>query len=432
MKRALPWLLLLLAATARAGGPQRQLGASVPLGAGAVRGGAAAASFAPIPALPQSLVGVAGTGPLAAAAGADETRLTAASFEGAASAEAGSDRALAALNARFDKARGGSNGAEDDATVPPGVVHVDVRVVRDAADVDRLIPRGQNSDSLIQQLKAKVRRMAPYRVYTYYDSLGGSFTAIDLSQNPSLIDHFPEQHSHEIQLVKKIQLWNKDLQLVVREDDATPDIVMGGVMTELKSLLGDGSHLTERLTKANGQVRAHAERHALGHGAVVVDLTRNTQVPTSEILTRINQWAASKRDLVLDRIFVFAGADVMLFEKGPGRVFTARAPTTMPLVRRLPGRGKPTVRGLLAASGARARVAAISEAAASQNDADEASFAADAQKLLGQVSKNVARGRHDDALGAWEAFLAAYGERARALEPRVLGVIAKARALRPK
>jgi hypothetical protein len=66
------------------------------------------------------------------------------------------------------------------------------------------------------------------------------------------------------------------------------------------------------------------------------------------------------------------------------------------------------------------------------NAGDDAAFAADAQKLLGRVSKYVSRGKHDDALGAWEDFLASYGDRARSVEPRVLGVIAKARAARPQ
>ena len=78
-----------------------------------------------------------------------------------------------------------------------------------------------------------------------------------------------EQQSHEVKLIKKIQVLNRDLQVLVRETGKTPDLVVGGVVTELKSLIGDKIDLTYLINKANSQVHEHAERHRLGNGAVV-------------------------------------------------------------------------------------------------------------------------------------------------------------------
>jgi hypothetical protein len=229
---------------------------------------------------------------------------------------------------------------------PQGVTAVDVNVVHTAADVSRLIPHGPNSNALITQLMDNVGTMAPYTIYSYRDVKGGKFVGIDLSRNPKLVDLLPEQQSHEVRLIKKIMVWNQDLQVLVREDGKTPDLVVGGVVTELKSLIGDKVDMTYLLNKANNQVHEHAERHRLGNGAVVIDLTAEDQVPVDRIAQDIDQWRRmpvgyeipgsyigprhKKQQIALDKIYVFGGTDLKMFVRHQDGSFRLSAPAEIP------------------------------------------------------------------------------------------------------
>jgi len=229
---------------------------------------------------------------------------------------------------------------------PQGVVSVEVNVVHTAADVSRLIPHGPNSNALITQLMANVDTMAPYTIYGYRDVKGGKFVGIDLSRNPKLVDLLPEQQSHEVRLIKKIMVWNQDLQVLIREDGKTPDLVVGGVVTELKSLIGDKVDMTYLLNKANNQVHEHAQRHRLGNGAMVIDLTEEDQVPVDRIAQDIDHWRRmpvgyeipgsyigprhKKQQIALDKIYVFAGTDLKMFVRHQDGSFRLSAPAEIP------------------------------------------------------------------------------------------------------
>lgn len=255
----------------------------------------------------------------------------------------------------FDRSRPASGGqgvsldSLDDASAPRrprGTLSVGVEEVRDAADVYRLIPDGINSHELRERLVENVATMAPYTIYTYRDAKARKFTAIDLSKNPALVDVLPEQQSHEVKLIKKIQVWNKDLQVLIREDGKTPDLVVGGVVTELKSLIGDKVDFTYLLNKANSQVHEHAERHGLGNGAVVIDLTKQTKVPAAKILSEIETWRAmpvgykipgfytgprvKKQQIALDKVYVFAGSDLKMFVRAKDGAFRLSEPAEIP------------------------------------------------------------------------------------------------------
>ena len=248
-----------------------------------------ARAFAPAPA------------PNAAVGASESLRTLASELDRAGAAGAGrlSAHAFDGLAPLLDGSEPGDGSGGWSPKLPPGAKRVSVDEVNNSADIDRLIPYGTNSHELIAALKRAVTRMAPYRVYTYLDSAGKRFAAIDISQHPGLIDNFPEQHSHEIKLIKKIQLWNKDLQLVVREDGKTPDLVLGGTITELKSLIGDHVDFRFLLNKANTQVYEHASRHGLGHGAAVIDLTEQTAVPTAQLERTLTDWQARPAGEVL-------------------------------------------------------------------------------------------------------------------------------------
>ncbi len=232
---------------------------------------------------------------------------------------------------------------------PRGVTAIDVAEVHGPADIIRLIPNGVNSDGLKAKLIEHVDTMAPYRIYTYRDSRGGSFTGIDLSLNPALINVLPEQQSHEVRLIKKIQVLNKDLQVLVRETGKTPDLVVGGVVTELKSLIGDKVDLTYLVNKANNQVHEHAQRHALGNGAVVIDLTAEknfTPELTRKISGELDLWSrlpagyelpgfytgprVKKQQIALDKVYFFAGADLRMFVRHNDGAYRLSEPAEIP------------------------------------------------------------------------------------------------------
>ncbi len=285
--------------------------------------------------------------------------------------------------------------------IPVGVRSVTIDAVTDARDIGRLIPRGINSNDLIDKLVENLDAMGQYRIYSYHANKG-KFVGIDLAARPELVDLLPEQHSHEVRLIKKIQAWNKDLRVLVREDGKTPDLVVGGVVTELKSLIGDKVDLTYLVDKANTQVLEHATRHGLGNGAAVVDLTAEKLVPVASVLKELNAWARMpagsdipgsyfgprhlKRAVSLDKITVFAGEDVKVFGRGkdgsyraleerPFADFTPLNPRRVSIAR-----AAPVNRGQLA-------------------DAFEKS------RILADLRGLYERGRFKRALKVWERFV---------------------------
>lgn len=202
--------------------------------------------------------------------------------------------------------------------LPPGVKRVTVDVINTAEDVERVVPNGTNSNELKSQLKRDVSKMAPYNIYTYHDAVGGKFTAIDVSANPRILEKIPELQVHEVRLIKKLQGWNKDLQVLIREDGKTPDLVIAGQVTELKSLIGR-SDLEFLVNKANKQVLEHGQRHGLGHGALAVDLAEEDHVEVDYVAEVLNTWQAKTRGVVLDQVLVFAGkgsSERVMFRRG--------------------------------------------------------------------------------------------------------------------
>ena len=425
-------LLLSLAVCGHAAGPRAERG--VPAAArGNPAAFARAVPAAVIPGVPGQVPGLGAPLPAAAAPAqaVDTAGAQLQTFAAGLDAPAGSSDPGALSTQRFDGARPDmAGGSAEEPKVPSGVLRVSVDVVRTERDVVRLIPSGANSNSLIAKLRLDVGRMAPYRVFTYHDARGGRFTGIDLSQKPELIENFPEQHSHEIKLVKKIQLWNKDLQLVVREDGVTPDLVLGGVVTELKSLIGKQITLTKLIDKANNQVREHAKRHGLGHGSVVVDLAELKQVPVDRVLADLEKWRAGTGDVVLDKIFVFAGAELKLFARGPDGSYRAETPSSMPLVPRT-GPAAPRdvhVVQLLVKKGRLLDAErALNRLHPPIDDAHhplaQARFAMETERLMSRLSKFVRLQRLDDAWRAWQGFKNAYGAAAHILEPRVRDIL---------
>lgn len=138
--------------------------------------------------------------------------------------------------------------------------------------------------------------------------------------------------AHEVATIRKIQVLTPDLQVLVREQGATPDLVVNGIVTELKTV--HKGKLGRQLAHANGQLLSHAKRHDLGRGAVVLDVI-GTPVGTAEIEADIAQVLREEPEIAFDRVLVFHGDELKTylprdgaFRYAPGaKPFAAQEPS---------------------------------------------------------------------------------------------------------
>jgi uncharacterized protein (TIGR00730 family) len=119
-----------------------------------------------------------------------------------------------------------------------------------------------------------------------------------------------EFQAHEVATIRKIQVFTPDLKVLVRESAATPDIVVNGIVTELKSV--HKGALDHQLTRANGQLLSHAKRHGLGLGAIVLDVIGKAVTP-AQVEDRIAQAVREEPAIGFARVYVFHGDAVQTF-----------------------------------------------------------------------------------------------------------------------
>jgi uncharacterized protein (TIGR00730 family) len=139
-------------------------------------------------------------------------------------------------------------------------------------------------------------------------------------------ESLPEFEPHEIDTIKKIQIRTNDLLVVVREASATPDLIVNGVATELKTV--HKGKLARQLAHASGQLLSHAKRHNLGPGAVVLDVI-GTPLSVAEVEANIAQAVREEPALGFDRVYVFQGDDLKIYAPaadGAFRLDPAAAP----------------------------------------------------------------------------------------------------------
>jgi uncharacterized protein (TIGR00730 family) len=234
-------------------------------------------------------------------------------------AEAGAAFDGAAAKAALDKA------GPSDLPRPLGTTAVSVIRLNTARDASSYIPHTPNTEHLIGEMAKKWDAIGWLDLRVYNDAKGGSFRAMDLSGRPELAEHFPEVQAHEAALIKKIQLHAKDLQLVIREEGKTPDLIVDGVVTEMKSLF-PGGEFAVQLAHANEQVLAHATRHSLAPGAAAIDLTSRDVVPVDEVRGIINDYVRGGAPIGLASVSVYAGKDRQVFVRGKDGLFNVEGP----------------------------------------------------------------------------------------------------------
>ncbi len=231
-----------------------------------------------------------------------------------------------AAGAMFD----GSVGAAplidgEHAPKPIGAYGVSTVRVRSAAEAGQYIPQTSNTTNFVSELRTKWDKIGWLDLRLYRDSVGNYFRAVDLTGRPDLIDHLPEVQPHEATLVKKIQLHTADLQLVLREEGKTPDLIVAGVVTEMKSLHADGL-LTTQLEHADAQLKAHSQRHRLGLGAVAIDVV-GPKRDWSHIEEDVNGYAAT-HTVGFDRVEIHNGDEYRVIVTGKNGGFISQAPGT--------------------------------------------------------------------------------------------------------
>ncbi len=196
--------------------------------------------------------------------------------------------------------------------LPLGAKSVSSVRVNDSRQASMMLPHTSNTEAFIRELPSKWDKIGWLDLRIYTDVNGGTFVGIDLTGRPELAHRLPEVQQHESAQIRKIQMYAKDLQLVIREEGKTPDLIVDGVVTEMKSLF-PGGEFKVQLAHANEQVLEHAIRHHLAPGAASIDMTSRDHVPVDEILAEINEYAASGVQIGLSRVTVFAGKDRQVF-----------------------------------------------------------------------------------------------------------------------
>ncbi|MFA6316962.1 MAG: hypothetical protein WC943_06050 [Elusimicrobiota bacterium] len=214
----------------------------------------------------------------------------------------------------------GSRVGASDLKFPRGARGVALHEARTSADVDRLIAVNPNSIGLIAGLKNAIKVHGPVKIRVYTDAYGKTFSAIDLQGAPQWAGLVPELEPHEVNLIRKILRVTDDVQVVVREEGKTPDLIVAGEMTEIKSDM-NGLPSAHLIDKANQQVRDFGLRHGIVGGGLAMDLVHEPFIETERVLGAVNDWAGKTRRVELGRILMFAADDVRFFALGADGLF---------------------------------------------------------------------------------------------------------------
>ena len=127
-----------------------------------------------------------------------------------------------------------------------------------------------------------------------------------------------EFQAHEVATLRKMQAYTSDIKIIVREAAKTPDLVVNGVVTELKSV--HRGKLDNQLSYANVQLVSHAKRHGLGLGAVVLDVI-GSPLTTAQVEESIAQVVREGPAIGFARVYVFHGSEAKTYAPGTDGVF---------------------------------------------------------------------------------------------------------------
>ncbi|MFA6091731.1 MAG: LOG family protein [Elusimicrobiota bacterium] len=198
--------------------------------------------------------------------------------------------------------------------LPRGLKRAFLDHARSPADIDRLLPLDKGSVDLVSFLKNNIRRLGPVGVVSYMDGIGREFAAIDLQENPALLDILPGLKAKEKALVRRLQSRFDDVQLLVSEEGKTPKLVVDGIFMDVQA---SGTGLEALLSKADARVGDFASRHMLAGG----DLAVETPLPMEEAERLVRRWAAGRKGAALGVIRLFFGDEMRVLRQGLDGVF---------------------------------------------------------------------------------------------------------------
>ncbi|PCI35400.1 MAG: TIGR00730 family Rossman fold protein [Elusimicrobia bacterium] len=252
------------------------------------------------------------------AQGVRDTRKNVAVLEKNTRQQPGTSPAVAARNL-FDVSEISLNAADAvDASkntptrLPRGLRRVRQESADTPEDIDRLIRSHANSHQLIRRLKRQVRKRGSIKVRNFEDADGRVFTTLDIGSDPQWVQHLPMLEPHERAHIKKILKRTSDVQVLVREEGKTPDLIVDGVMMEIKVDTGRYA-LKHLLENAEAQLAAFNRRHMITQGAIGIDMSNQREVPVAETLEEINAWAGVQSRNAAEVITVYAGKDIVDF-----------------------------------------------------------------------------------------------------------------------
>ena len=127
-----------------------------------------------------------------------------------------------------------------------------------------------------------------------------------------------EFQAHEVATIRKIQSYTSDIKIIVRESAPTPDLIVNGVVTELKSV--HRGKLDNQIEHANVQLLAHAKRHGLGLGAVVLDAV-GPQLTPAQVEEKIARVVREEKEIGFSHVYVFNGTKGKTYARGADGVF---------------------------------------------------------------------------------------------------------------
>ena len=239
-------------------------------------------------------------------------------------AGASSEQASSLAASLFDGGSGrasplGADAPSPKSPLPPGAVSARAVRARSSPGVREVVPFNAATRPFLDRLANAWKRIGWLDLKTYGDKKGGSFHSIDLTGRAELIESLPGVSNDEAALMRRIKLHSKSLELMIIEEGKTPDLVVDGVVTEMKAAYAvDGVY--RQLVAANEQMLAHGERHGLESGAVAVLLVGQDSVPARAIQKQLDMLVETEA-LALRRVEVYAGLERKVFELDASRRF---------------------------------------------------------------------------------------------------------------
>lgn len=160
---------------------------------------------------------------------------------------------------------------------------------------------------------------------------GSEFFAIDLHRISGRLDLLKGiLQAHEQDFLKSILTHHKDVQMIVREDGKTPDLIVDGRIVELKSIIGKAEP-QEMIARADAKAAAFISRHGLAPGsgdAALYFPSKDHRANVERVEKILNGWPGPA--LTLENIWIYSPHGRSRFVRQVGGRYAALHHSTEP------------------------------------------------------------------------------------------------------